>query len=158
MAMSRQACSGAALSESLAVAPASGERTRPRVRPLAPSPKASSRLIASECEFRGEQHASPSEAPRGMKMKLVDACLSLCLTRLIFSSIFESAHPSRVLAEASRLGELCARSRRNALGKLEVRVGGTPTPTRETRALPGVPLPNACCFRQVHWQLAKSLS
>jgi len=68
----------------------------PRVWPLAPSPKASSRLIASECEFRG-------------------------------------AHPSRVLAEASRLGELCAWSRRNALGRLEVRVGGTPTPTRETR-------------------------
>jgi len=85
------------------VAPASGERTRPRVRPLAPSPKASSRAIASECEFRG-------------------------------------AHPSRVLAEASRLGELCAWSRRNARGRLEVRVGGTPTPTRETRALPGVPI------------------
>jgi len=39
------------------VGPASGERTRPRVRPLAPSPKASSRLIASQCEFRGA-HAS----------------------------------------------------------------------------------------------------
>jgi len=48
-----------------------------------------------------------------MKMKLVDACLSLCLTRLIFPSIFESAHASRVLAEASRLGELCVWSRRN---------------------------------------------
>ena len=61
-----------------------------------------------------------------MKMKLVDACLSLCLTRLIFSSIFESAHPSRVLAEASRLGELCAWSRRNARQRLKVRAGGTP--------------------------------
>jgi len=70
-------------------APASGERTRPRVWPLAPSPKASSRLIASECEFR-------------------------------------EAHPSRVLAEASRLGELCAWSRRNARQRLKVRAGGTP--------------------------------
>jgi len=61
------------------------------------------------CGFRGEQHASPSEAPRGMKMKLVDACLSLCLTRLIFSSIFESAHaPSRAAFGALAKGIFAA--------------------------------------------------
>jgi len=69
---------------------------------------ASHRRQRSGRGLRGEQHASPSEAPRGMKMKLVDACLSLSLTRLIFSSIFESAHASRVLAAASRRRELPA--------------------------------------------------
>jgi len=44
-----------------------------------------------------------------MKMKLVDACLSLCLTRLIFSSIFESAHaPSRVTFGALAKGIFAA--------------------------------------------------
>jgi len=60
------------------------------------SMEATNKRSSGKHGFRGEQHASPSEAPRGMKMKLVDACLSLCLTRLIFSSISESAHaPSR---------------------------------------------------------------
>jgi len=51
---------------------------------------------------------------------------------------FRVAQPSRLLAEASRLGELLA------LGHLlrKVRFGGTPKPARETRALPRVaPLP-----------------
>jgi len=61
--------------------------------------------------FRGE-HA-PSRAPLG------------ALAEGIFAPI-ASECASRVLAEASRLGEFCAWSCRNARQRPEVRVGGTP--------------------------------
>jgi len=61
------------------VAPAFGERTRPGFWPRRPASANFARGVAAM--HWGEQHASPSEAPRGMKMKPVDACLSLCLTR-----------------------------------------------------------------------------
>jgi len=62
---------------------------------------------------------------------------------------FRGAHPSRVQAEASRLGELQAWDRLrtseaealNVIWGRKVRVGETPTPARETRALPGIPHP-----------------
>jgi len=51
-----------------------------------------------------------------------------------------------VLAEASRLGELCAWSRRNALGRLEVRVGeGADANTRDACA-PRIPAPERPVF------------
>ena len=84
--------------------------------------------------FRGEKHASPSEAPRGMKMKLIDACLSLCLTRLIFSSIFESAHaPSRVAFGALAKGIFAAdRVGMRVPGSAPVPGAGRGVPPRRT--------------------------
>src|SRR5207253_7165960 len=57
-----------------------------------------------------------------------------CLRRLFLGSAgCRVAHASRVLVSASRRNNLCDNTKLES----KVRDGGTPSPARETRALPG---------------------